>query len=90
MTNFGNTLFLIVYKIRSDVKKFTRNVVLFQFEINPIVPDISKILDMSKKTLLTSKSLSKDIKMLWVIKNSWLIQESPGWKPDWFLEMKYG
>ena len=64
--------------------------VLFQFEINPIVPDISKILDMSKKTLLTSKSLSKDIKMLWVIKNSWLIQESPGWKPDWFLEMKYG
>ena len=45
---------------------------------------------MSKKTLLTSKSLSKDIKMLWVIKNSWLIQESPGWKPDWFLEMKYG
>ena len=72
------------------MKKFTRNVVLFQFEINPIVPDISKILDMSKKTLLTSKSLSKDIKMLWVIKNSWLIQESPGWKPDWFLEMKYG
>ena len=50
------------------MKKFTRNVVLFQFEINPIVPDISKILDMSKKTLLTSKSLSKDIKMLWVIK----------------------
>ena len=64
--------------------------VLFQFESNPILPDISKVLDMSKKTLLTSKSLSKDIKMLCVIKNSWLIQESPGWKPDWFLEMKYG
>ena len=48
---------------------------------------LSKGLDMSKKTRLTSNPLSKDVKISWVIDNSWLIQESPGWKPDWFLEM---
>ena len=42
---------------------------------------------MSKTTLLTSNPLSKDVKILWVIDNSWLMQESPGWKPDWFLEL---
>ena len=42
---------------------------------------------MSKKTLLTSNTLSKDVKILWVIDNSWLIQESPGQKPDGLLEM---
>ena len=39
---------------------------------------------MSKKTLLTSNPL---IKMLWVIDNSCLIQESPGLKLDFFLEI---
>ena len=34
---------------------------------------------MPKKTLLTSNPLSKDAKISWVIDNSWLIQESPGW-----------
>ena len=24
----------------------------------------------------------------WIIDNSWSIQKSPGWKPDWFLEMR--
>ena len=42
---------------------------------------------MSKKTRLTFNPLSKDVKILWIIDNSWLIQGSPGWKPDWFLEM---
>ena len=36
---------------------------------------------MSKKTLLTPNPLSKDVKISWVIDNSWLMQESPGWKP---------
>ena len=48
---------------------------------------LSRALDMSKKTLLTFNPLSKDAKISWVIDNSWLIQESPGWKPNWFLEM---
>ena len=42
---------------------------------------------MSKKTLLTSNPLSKEVKILWVIDNSWLMQESPSWKPHWLLEM---
>ena len=42
---------------------------------------------MSKKTLLTSNRLSKGVKISWLIDNSWLMQESPGWKPDWFLEI---
>ena len=37
---------------------------------------------LCKKTLLNSNSLSKDVKNLWVIDNSWLIQESP----DLFLK----
>ena len=42
---------------------------------------------MSKKALLTSNPLSNDVKISWVIDNIWLIQESPGWKADCFLEM---
>ena len=69
------------------MKKFTRNAVLFQFENRPFMPDFtSKALDMSKKTLLISNPLSEDVKISWVIDNSWLIQEFPGWKPDWLLE----
>lgn len=43
---------------------------------------------MSKKTLLTLNSLLKDVKILWLIDNSWQIQESLGWKPNWFLEIQ--
>ena len=57
-------------------------------KISPSCQTLSKAFDMSKKTLLTSNSLSKDIKISWVIDNSWVIQGPPGWKPDWFLEMK--
>ena len=42
---------------------------------------------MSRKALLTFNPPTKDIKISWVIDNSWLIQESPGWRPDWILEM---
>ena len=41
---------------------------------------------MSKETVLTSNPLTKDVKLSWVIDNSWLIQKSSGWKSDWFLE----
>ena len=56
----------------------------FDLEISPSCQTLSKALDMSKKTLLTSNPLSKDVKILWAIDNSWLIQESRGWKPGWF------
>ena len=38
--------------------------------------------------LLPSNPLSKDLKISWVNDNSWLMQESPVWKPDWFLEVR--
>ena len=44
---------------------------------------LSKALDISKKTILTSNSSLKDEQSLWVIYRSWLTQESPDLKPDW-------
>ena len=59
----------------------------FNLKISPSYQTLSKALDMSEKTHLTSNPLSNRVKTSWVIDNGWLIQESPGWKPDWFLEM---
>ena len=59
----------------------------FNFNISPSCQTLSKALDMSKKALLTFDPLSKDVEISWVIDNSWLMQESPSWKRDWFLEM---
>ena len=59
----------------------------FNLKISRSYQTLSNALDKSKKTLLTSNPLSKEGKILWVINNSWLMQESPGWKPNWFLEM---
>ena len=60
----------------------------FNLKISPSYQTLPKALDMSKKTLLTSNPLSKDVKISWLIDNSWLMQESPGWKLDWFLERR--
>ena len=60
----------------------------FNLKISPSYQTLSKALDMSKKTLLTSNPLSKDVKISRVSDNSRLMQESQGWKPDWFLEMR--
>ena len=51
-------------------------------KVSPLWKTSSKAVNMSKKTLLTSNPLSKDVKVSWVIDNNWLIQESPGWKLD--------
>ena len=60
----------------------------FSFKASVSYHTFSKALDMSKKTLLTSNSLLKDLKILRLINNSWLIQDSLGWKPNWFLEIQ--
>ena len=59
----------------------------FNLKIIPSCQTLSKALDKFKKKLLTSNSLSKNVKSLWVIYKSKLIQESSGWEPVWFLEM---
>ena len=53
-------------------------------KITPSCQTLSKALDISKKTLLTSIPSSKDLRISWVIDNSWFIQESPGLKPNWW------
>ena len=53
------------------------------FRISPSCQTLSKALDMSKNTPLTSRSLSKDWYISWVIERSWFMQESLGRKPDW-------
>ena len=60
----------------------------FNFKASLSYHTFSKVLDMSKKTLLTSNPLLKDLKILRLIDNSWLIQESLGWKPNWFSEIQ--
>ena len=50
--------------------------ICFNLRISHLCQTLSKALNMSKKTLLTSSPISNDVKILWVIDNSWLIQES--------------
>ena len=83
MTNFDHqshafVLFCLKNQIRCD--KVHQNCCLVSIREQ-------KALDMPRRRLLTSISLSSDIKILWVIDSSWLIQESPGWKPGWYLDM---
>ena len=58
------------------------------FRISHSCQTLSKAFDMSKNTPLTSRSLSKDCYISWVIERSWLIEESPGRKPDWLDDNK--
>ena len=60
----------------------------FNLKIIPSCQTLSKALDISKKTLLTSNPSSNDLEILWVIDNNWLILESPCLKPDWFGEIR--
>ena len=58
----------------------------FNLKISTLCQALSKAVDMSKKTLVTSNPLLNDVKVSWVIDSSRLIQASTGWKPDWFYE----
>ena len=49
---------------------------------------LSKALDMSRNTPLTSKPLSKEVKISLVIDRSWFLQESLGLNPDCFGEIR--
>ena len=60
----------------------------FSLKIIPLCQTFSNTFEISRKTPLTSNPSSKDLHISWVIDKSWLIQESPGLKPDWFEEMK--
>ena len=59
----------------------------FDLKITSLCQTLSKALDMSRKTPLTSIPLSKDWYISWVIENSWLIHKCPALKPDWLEEI---
>ena len=56
-------------------------------KIMPSCYTLSNTSEISRKTLLTLRPLSKEPYILWVIDNSWLMQESPILNPDWLEEM---
>ena len=60
----------------------------FSLKIIPSCHTLSKALHMSRYTLRTSKLSSKDWYLSWVIDQSWLMQESPGLKPDWLWDIR--
>ena len=81
--------FLFLKKSNKVWRSWPKLPFCFNFKISPSCQTLSKALNMSEKILLTSNPLSKDVKVSWLIGNSWLIQESPGWKPDWILRWVY-
>ena len=59
----------------------------FNLKISPSCQTLSKALDISKKTPLTSNPSSNDFQISWVIDKNWLIHESAGLTFDWFGEI---
>ena len=60
----------------------------FNLYIRPLCHTSSKAFDMSRNTRLTSMTLSKEVKISWMIDRSWLLQGSPGLNPDYFGEIR--
>ena len=60
----------------------------FSLKIMTLCQTLSNTFKIWRKTSFTSNPSSKDLYILWYIKKGWLIQEFPGFKPDWFLEIK--
>ena len=48
---------------------------------------LSNAFDIPRKTSATTKSLSNDFYILWVIAKSWYMQEVPGLNLDWLGEI---
>ena len=59
----------------------------FNLKIIPLCQTLSNAFEISRKMPLTSNPSSKDLHISCVIDKCWLIQESPGLKPDWFEEI---
>ena len=54
----------------------------------PLCHNLSKVLEISRKTLLTSYPSSNDKKILCVMNNSWLMQEPLGLNSYWHCEIR--
>ena len=53
----------------------------------PSCHTLSNTFEILSNTLLNLRPSSKELYISWLIDNSWLIQESPGLKPDWQEEI---
>ena len=49
---------------------------------------LSKTLAISRNISRTSSTISKVLKISWLMESSWLMQESPDLNPDWFGESR--
>ena len=55
---------------------------------SPFGYTLSNTFEMSKSVPQTSRWLSKDLEILWVMDRSWPINKSPGLKSDWLGDIK--
>ena len=55
--------------------------------MRPSCQALSNAFDMSKNTPWTTCPSLNDAYISWVIDKNWLMQEPPGLKPDWFVEI---
>ena len=78
--------FLSFKKSRKRFSKFPDMPFWVSLKMIPSCHTLSNAFAISRNILLTSRPLSKELYTSCVIDNSWLIQESPGLKPDWLDE----
>ena len=82
---FKVTLYFLSFKKSNTTLSSLREMrFCFRLEIKPLCQTLSNAFQVSRKRFLTSNSSSKDLYFLRVIDKSWLIQESPGLKLNWF------
>ena len=79
--------FLCFKKSSKRFSKFPDLSIWVSLKMIPSCYILSNAFEISRKTLLTSRRSSKELYISWVIDNSWLMQETPGLKPDWLEEM---
>ena len=79
--------FLSFKKLRKGCSKFPDMPFWVNWKTIPSCHTLSNAFEILRKTLLTSRPSSKELYISWVIDKSWLIQESPGLKPDWMEEI---
>ena len=68
-------------------RRFSEIPYWFNLSMRPSCHTLSKALDISRKTPLTSRPLSNESQISWVIDKSWFTQESPSLKPDWLSDI---
>ena len=79
---------LFLKKLDSKFKRLSDMSFCFSLNIMSSCYTLSNALDMSSKTLQTSRPPSNDFYISRVIDSSWFIQESPGLKPEHFIKLQ--